>query len=69
MKTERFTITEQRLKLLRHAYIRWNDREFGAPTCDATELRTQMTAESSSDSAILDANWLIQRNNDGSSVS
>lgn len=30
----RFTVTEDHLKLLRHAYVRWFDAEYGAPTID-----------------------------------
>lgn len=31
---ETFTVTEQHLKLLRHAYVRWEDCAFGAPAID-----------------------------------
>src|ERR1700734_729843 len=29
-----FTVTEDHLKLLRHAYVGWDDCEFGAPAID-----------------------------------
>lgn len=31
---KRFTMTEQHLTLLRHAYVRWWDAEWGAPCID-----------------------------------
>jgi hypothetical protein len=31
---DRFTVTEEHLKLLRHAVIRWQGDEFGAPEVD-----------------------------------
>jgi hypothetical protein len=31
---DKFTITEQHLKLLQHAYVGWDDCEFGAPEID-----------------------------------
>lgn len=33
-KIETFDITEEHLKLLRRAYVRWEDCEFGAPSID-----------------------------------
>ena len=34
MDSDRFTVTEDHLKLLRKAYVDWNDCEFGAPAID-----------------------------------
>lgn len=34
MSDQTFTITEEHLTLLRHAYIGWDDCEFGAPAID-----------------------------------
>lgn len=34
MADKRFTLTEEHLKLLRHAHVTWNDCEFGAPAID-----------------------------------
>ena len=34
MDNKRFTLTEEHLKLLRHANVRWDDCEFGAPAID-----------------------------------
>ncbi len=34
MVKQRFTITSDHLKLLRRAYVSWNDCEFGAPAID-----------------------------------
>jgi len=34
MQIERFTITEDHLKLVQNAYVRWDDCEFGAPVID-----------------------------------
>lgn len=34
MQRERFTITEQHIKLLKRMYISWEDCEFGAPSVD-----------------------------------
>lgn len=30
-KPEEFTVTQEHVKLLRHAYVDWDDGEFGAP--------------------------------------
>lgn len=32
--TEKFEVTEDHLKLLRHAYVNWNPMETGAPSID-----------------------------------
>lgn len=34
MTTPDFILTEQHLALLRHAYVRWEDCEYGAPAID-----------------------------------
>lgn len=34
MVTQRFTITEEHLKLLQRMYVSWEDCEFGAPSID-----------------------------------
>ncbi|MCK9417448.1 hypothetical protein M0Q97_12480 [Candidatus Dojkabacteria bacterium] len=34
MKIERFEIKEKHLKLLKNAYVSWDDCEYGAPTID-----------------------------------
>lgn len=34
MKHEYFTLTEEHIKLLSNAYVRWDDCEFGAPEID-----------------------------------
>lgn len=31
---KRFTLTEEHIRLLRHAYVRWEDCEYGAPAID-----------------------------------
>lgn len=33
-KVERFTMTDEHVRLLRHAYVRWEDCETGAPAID-----------------------------------
>lgn len=33
-QSKQFTMTEQHLALLRHAYVRWSEVEFGAPEID-----------------------------------
>lgn len=34
MKGQRFTVREEHIKLLRRAYVQWQDCEFGAPEID-----------------------------------
>ena len=34
MSVDRFTVTEEHIKLLRQAYVRWESCEFGAPAID-----------------------------------
>lgn len=34
MRTERFEVTTDHIKLLRRAYVSWDDGEFGAPAID-----------------------------------
>ena len=35
MTNQRFTVTEEHLKLLRRAEVRWDDSEYGAPAIDS----------------------------------